>query len=67
MPEFSCAICGQAVTYEHGLPEEYPFCSARCRWVDLGKWFQGDYVIERDLTQEDIGEDGLTESDPRLP
>ena len=22
-----------------------PFCSARCKWVDLGHWLDGDYVI----------------------
>lgn len=22
-----------------------PFCSARCKWVDLGHWLDGDYVV----------------------
>ncbi|EHL99157.1 hypothetical protein HMPREF9946_03314 [Acetobacteraceae bacterium AT-5844] len=22
-----------------------PFCSARCKQVDLGRWLSGDYVI----------------------
>ncbi|MDJ0975806.1 MAG: DNA gyrase inhibitor YacG [Planctomycetota bacterium] len=22
-----------------------PFCSARCKWVDLGRWLDGDYVV----------------------
>ncbi len=22
-----------------------PFCSDRCKWVDLGRWLRGDYVI----------------------
>jgi hypothetical protein len=24
---------------------DFPFCSARCRTIDLGKWASGDYVI----------------------
>lgn len=23
----------------------FPFCSERCRLVDLGRWIDGDYVI----------------------
>jgi hypothetical protein len=26
-----------------------PFCSDRCRLVDLGRWFKGDYVVSRPL------------------
>jgi len=25
--------------------EAYPFCSSRCRLVDLGKWIDGEYRI----------------------
>jgi endogenous inhibitor of DNA gyrase (YacG/DUF329 family) len=35
-----CPICGKPAMAEHR-----PFCSARCRQVDLGRWLQGDYVI----------------------
>jgi endogenous inhibitor of DNA gyrase (YacG/DUF329 family) len=24
---------------------EFPFCSERCRLIDLGKWASGEYVI----------------------
>jgi len=24
---------------------EFPFCSGRCRLIDLGKWASGGYVI----------------------
>jgi hypothetical protein len=23
----------------------FPFCSERCRWVDLGRWLEGDYRV----------------------
>jgi hypothetical protein len=28
---------------------EYPFCSERCRMIDLGKWASGGYVISSPL------------------
>jgi len=27
--------------------ESVPFCSDRCRLVDLGRWFRGEYVLSR--------------------
>ena len=36
-----CPICGKPA-----VEERYrPFCSARCRQVDLGRWLAGDYAI----------------------
>ena len=28
----------------------YPFCSDRCRLIDLGKWMDGKYIIPGDPT-----------------
>jgi endogenous inhibitor of DNA gyrase (YacG/DUF329 family) len=39
-PAPKCPICGKPAVAEHR-----PFCSARCRQVDLGRWLSGDYVI----------------------
>jgi len=34
---------------------EFPFCSERCRLIDLGKWASGGYVISSPITDpEDI-------------
>ena len=27
--------------------EHFPFCSERCRFLDLGSWFAGDYRLSR--------------------
>lgn len=54
MAEYSCAICSRVTTYSGGLPSEYPFCSERCRLVDLGKWLRDAYVLERPITPEDL-------------
>jgi endogenous inhibitor of DNA gyrase (YacG/DUF329 family) len=37
-----CPICKKAVK---SADPEFPFCSPRCRTIDLGKWASGDYVI----------------------
>jgi endogenous inhibitor of DNA gyrase (YacG/DUF329 family) len=51
---YRCAICRRVVPYTGRLPVFYPFCSERCKLVDLGLWFRGVYSIERDLTAEDV-------------
>lgn len=30
---------------------EFPFCSERCRLLDLGKWASGKYVISSAITE----------------
>ncbi|WP_431282743.1 DNA gyrase inhibitor YacG [Humitalea sp. 24SJ18S-53] len=35
-----CPICGRAPVAPHR-----PFCSDRCRQVDLGRWLTGAYVV----------------------
>ena len=37
-----CPICKQSVKR---TDPDFPFCSERCRTIDLGKWASGDYVI----------------------
>lgn len=46
-----CPSCGATVGGSVGT---YPFCSARCRDVDLGKWFKGEYMISRDIKDSDL-------------
>jgi tRNA threonylcarbamoyladenosine biosynthesis protein TsaE len=46
----ACPICGKAV--DEGSPT-LPFCSPRCRLVDLGRWFSGGYGTTRSLSEED--------------
>jgi endogenous inhibitor of DNA gyrase (YacG/DUF329 family) len=37
-----CPICRKEVPLDD---ENAPFCSDRCRIIDLGKWASGDYKI----------------------
>jgi hypothetical protein len=38
----NCPICRKAV---NPTDPEAPFCSERCRLIDLGNWASGKYVI----------------------
>ena len=40
--QLKCPICKKAVAVG---AEDFPFCSERCRLIDLGKWASGQYVI----------------------
>jgi len=43
-----CPICGKPAAQAHR-----PFCSARCRAIDLGRWLRGVYRIESEEGPED--------------
>jgi uncharacterized protein len=56
-----CPICKKAVK---STDAEFPFCSERCRTIDLGKWASGAYVIASPVTDAD---DQIRESTPKVP
>lgn len=37
--------------------ESFPFCTERCRLVDLGRWFRGDYKLTRPVEADEELED----------
>ncbi len=41
--------------------EDFPFCSERCRMIDLGKWASGGYVISSPVQDT---EDAIRDSNP---
>ena len=45
-----CPICKKLVKRTE---EDFPFCSERCRLIDLGKWASGGYVISSALDPND--------------
>lgn len=45
-----CRSCGKPV--DSSAPT-YPFCSDRCRLVDLGEWFNESYRMTRRLDEVD--------------
>ena len=53
MKAVPCPICKKAVPKR---TKNFPFCSARCKLVDAGNWFEGTYRVEADLTGSAWGE-----------
>ncbi len=53
-----CPICGKGVRTDHPY---FPFCSERCKLVDLGRWLDGRYRIEVPVETTD------REATPDLP
>jgi uncharacterized protein len=51
--KLKCPICKKSV---RAKDPEFPFCSERCRLVDLGKWASGGYVISSPVadTNDDV-------------
>jgi uncharacterized protein len=53
-----CPMCKKAV---RSTDPDFPFCSERCRILDLGKWASGGYVISSPVTD---AEEGIHDVDP---
>jgi endogenous inhibitor of DNA gyrase (YacG/DUF329 family) len=57
MPLVKCPTCGREAEYEGN--EYRPFCSERCKLLDLGAWADEEYSLpaqSSELTEEDIQE-----------
>jgi uncharacterized protein len=50
----SCAVCKKAIAArtENAF---FPFCGARCRQVDLGRWLNEDYRIASKPEEDEDG------------
>lgn len=44
--KLKCPMCKKPVA---STAEDFPFCSERCRLIDLGKWASGEYVVSSPL------------------
>jgi endogenous inhibitor of DNA gyrase (YacG/DUF329 family) len=49
-----CPTCGMLV---QSTDEDFPFCSDRCRKIDLGKWATGVYKISSPVLDPEVLED----------
>ncbi len=56
-----CPICKKNVK---STDPDFPFCSDRCRLIDLGKWSSGAYVIASPATD---AEEPIQEIQPEDP
>jgi uncharacterized protein len=57
-----CPICKKVVV---STAPDFPFCSDRCREIDLGKWASGAYVISSPAQDEEevIGDSSLDDEE----
>jgi len=54
----NCPNCGKKVEAETLADHEYfPFCSHRCRYADLDRWFEEEYTVPGDLPGEEGADD----------
>ena len=54
-----CPRCGTIVHWE-GNPYR-PFCSERCKLIDLGRWVDGQYRIDGEKAADDDQKEGRGE------
>ena len=55
-----CPTCRKPVKQDD---KEFPFCSDRCRLIDLGKWASGAYVISSPLSDSSADQVGSDNPD----
>lgn len=63
-PSLRCPSCRKLVLA--GDPE-FPFCSDRCRLIDLGKWASGRYVISAPLNDPESGDPAYPDEPVKKP
>jgi endogenous inhibitor of DNA gyrase (YacG/DUF329 family) len=62
-----CPICGKDVR-PRSENKAFPFCSPRCKQVDLGKWLNEEYRVpaeDQSSDEEAPKENGAPSSEPR--
>lgn len=57
MPKIKCRYCEKELVYNsiNDIPT-FPFCSERCKLMDLGLWFDEKQRIEEPITNDKIEE-----------
>jgi endogenous inhibitor of DNA gyrase (YacG/DUF329 family) len=63
MNKVPCPICGQVLDARN-LKDwpRFPFCSERCKLIDLGRWLKESYRIPAEEP-----EDALSSGDAEIP
>jgi uncharacterized protein len=59
-----CPTCRTLVLEKN---EDFPFCSDRCRRIDLGKWASGDYKVSSPIQDPDLLEELARKTNPFKP
>ena len=62
----TCPICEKELPLEiDGNSSLFPFCSSNCKYVDLNRWMNGEYVVSEELSPERMVEE-IAKQDPEL-
>jgi len=60
VPTYECPTCNKQITVGSDEDAPYrPFCSRRCKMVDLGRWLDGTYRISEAAKPEDLKQDEI--------
>lgn len=62
MTEARCSTCGREMPGERANWPQFPFCSARCRQIDLGRWLGEVYRIPKSTPEEEAEPDSDSDS-----
>lgn len=65
MPTYECPFCRKLMTVarKEDAPHR-PFCSERCKMVDLGRWLDGTYTVSDPLASNELEQaEPMTDSD----
>jgi len=57
-----CPTCGKPVEWKDNPSR--PFCSDRCRLVDLGRWVEGEYRVPGESIPSDQSEISSADQEP---
>lgn len=64
-PTTTCPICGTALPPAAADESPlFPFCSRRCKQVDLYRWMTGRYAVVESLTIERLVEEAGRDAPP---
>lgn len=53
-----CPICGRPAEQDRAKNPDRPFCSERCRMVDLSRWLDESYAVPGETVPEPASDDG---------
>ena len=58
MLKTTCPTCKKKVEAESlAAKPSFPFCSQRCRYADLDRWFSEEYAVPGDAPGEESADD----------
>jgi uncharacterized protein len=60
MNKVRCPICEKNMPGHYKEWPDYPFCSPRCRKIDLGRWLGENYRVptdEQQRSEDDVDND----------